>query len=173
MTRVLVATCGNAHAGDDAFGPMVGRHLRDSTHSDFEVVDLDIKPAALLDHLPGPDCLILVDALAPAPLPIARGRDRVCTVDLSRESLPSLANEDVLSSHGLGLADQLALADQLGILPVRVWLVGAIVDATQVGAAASAWMRSAVEAAAGRVAELAAEARGGEHQRITPTDHIF
>ena len=30
------------------------------------VVDLDIKPAALLDHLPGPDRLVLADALAVA-----------------------------------------------------------------------------------------------------------
>ena len=143
MARVLVATCGNCTAGDDSFGPQLGQLLRDSPIAGVEVVDLDIKPAALFDHLPGPDCLILVDAVR---IP---GGDagRLVQIDLRDGELPVLLNDDSMSSHGLGLAHQLALARQLDLLPEQVWLVGAVLDHTDNGSAPSGWMGEVIELA--------------------------
>ena len=151
MSGVLVATCGNCHAGDDAFGPRVGSRLRESNPAGVEVRDLDIKPAALFDHLPGPDCLVLVDAVR---MPWG-DPGRLIQVDLIREELPALLNDDAMSSHGLGLAHQLALARQLDLLPEQVWLVGAVLESTESEAAASPWMADAVDAACGKILEIA------------------
>lgn len=128
-TPVLVATCGNADAADDAFGPRVGRALRRRALTGVEVIDLDIKPTALLDHLPGPGRLVLVDAARVE----ESAPDDLLIVDLGREPLPALLNDDALSSHGLGLADQIALARQVGILPAEVLLVAAPLTSATVG----------------------------------------
>ena len=143
MARTLVATCGNCQAGDDAFGPRLGGYLREHPIAGIEVVDLDIKPAALFDHLPGPDRLILVDAVR---LPGSKA-GRLVQIDLGGEDLPVLLNDDSMSSHGLGLAEQLALARQLDLLPPTVWFVGAVLDQTERESPASTWMDDVLESA--------------------------
>jgi len=151
VARVLVATCGNCHAGDDAFGPQVGSRLRESPIVGVDVRDLDIKPAALFDHLPGPDCLILVDAVR---VPGSKAGS-LLQIDLGCEDPPVLLNDDSMSSHGLGLAHQLALARELGVLPAQVWLVGAVLDAIDPEALPSGWMDEVVALAHRRIASIA------------------
>jgi hydrogenase maturation protease len=151
--RVLVATCGNCLAGDDAFGPLVGRRLRELELPGVKVVDLDLKPAALLDHLPWPDCLILVDAVDAADWP----EQELIDIDLSKEELPALLHDDALSSHGLGLADQLELARRLHLLPHKLHFLGAALRAAQIGTAARPQLAQLVQATLERVAELAAQ----------------
>jgi hydrogenase maturation protease len=115
-----------------------------------EVVDLDIKPAALLDHLPGPDRLVLADAVrVPGEAP-----GRVLLVDLVRDELPALLHDDAMSTHGLGLADQIALAGRLGLLPESVWLVGATAGSAEPESVAPGWMEEAVVGAHRRIGEL-------------------
>ena len=151
MQPVLVATCGNSSAGDDSFGPRVGRLLRASPHAGIGVVDLDIKPAALFDHLPGPDCLVLVDAVR---MP-GGGGGQLVQIDLRDGELPALLNDDAMSSHGLGLAHQLTLARQLDLLPEAVWLVGAVIDRVDQAAEPSGWMDEVVELAHRQVLSIA------------------
>lgn len=153
MVRTLVATCGNCQAGDDAFGPRLGEFLRGHPIVGVEVVDLDIKPAALFDHLPGPECLILVDAVR------VPGSEAGCLlqIDLGREDLPVLLNDDSMSSHGLGLADQLALARQLDVLPESAWFIGAVLDRADVESPAGPWMRDTIMMAHRRILEVVAE----------------
>lgn len=154
MARTLVATCGNCQAGDDAFGPRLGAFLRGHPIADVEVVDLDIKPAALLDHLPGPDRLILVDAVR---VPGSEA-GRLLQIDLGREDLPVLLNDDSLSSHGLGLADQLALARQLKVLPGETWFLGAVLESAALGSEPGVWLDETVALAHRRVCSLAGSA---------------
>ena len=126
---ILVATCGNVMASDDAFGPCVACELRRLDLPGVEVVDLDIRPAALLDHLPGKTGLILVDAAyAPHLEP-----GQVLDIDWFSPDRPGLANDDAMSTHGLSIAVQLDLAERLGILPARVRLIAATIEPAGVG----------------------------------------
>ena len=150
-TRVLVATCGNPDAGDDAFGPRVGRAVRQRMPAGVRVVDLGIRPAALLDHLPGPERLVLVDAVR-ADEAVEAGR--ILEMDVACGPLPAVLHDDALSSHGLGLADQIELARRLGVLPAEVWFVGAVIAEARPGIAAGAALDPAVGEACGRVVRL-------------------
>jgi hypothetical protein len=60
-----------------------------------------------------------------------------------------------MSSHGLGLADQLALARQLDVLPRSVWLIGAVLGRAEPGSAPGTWMDRSVESAHRRIAAMA------------------
>ncbi len=159
-TDILVATCGNSMAGDDAFGPLVGERLRAMALPDLRVVDLDIKPAALLDHLPGPRTLILVDA---AVFPAQFGGP-LLQWDLQRQPLPELAHDDALSSHGMGLADQIELARTLGVLPEIVQLVAAPVEDLTMGCDRHPHLSEFVQEAARLVVQIALQSQGeGSH----------
>lgn len=150
-SRVLVATCGNPDAGDDAFGPRVACVLRHRAPAGVRVIELGIRPAALLDYLPGPEVLVLVDAVRADPDGTA---SRVLEIDLAREPLPALLHGDALSTHGLGLADQIELARRLGVLPAQVWFVGAVLESARPNTAPGAWMNPAVGEACGCVFRL-------------------
>ena len=97
-------------------------------------MDLDIRPAALLDYLPGRSGLILVDAVhAPGLTP-----GRVLDWDWFSSDRPELVNDDTMSTHGLSLAMQLEMADRLAMLPPYVRLIGLTIDsALEVGRKAS------------------------------------
>ncbi len=117
---LLVAACGNLMASDDAFGPMVARDLKQIRHPGIEVVELDIRPAALLDYLPGRSGLILIDAvLSPDHEP-----GRIIDIDWFAPDRPPLANDDTMSTHGLSLGSQIEMAQAIGLLPPTVRLIG-------------------------------------------------
>ena len=117
---LLVAACGNLMASDDAFGPMVARDLKQLHCPGIVVAELDIRPAALLDYLPGHSGLILVDAVfAPDEKP-----GLILDIDWFSHDRPDLVNDDTMSTHGLSLASQIQMAEKLGILPPIVRLIG-------------------------------------------------
>jgi len=126
---VLVAACGNAMAGDDAFGPRVAEALRGSAPPAVQIVDLATKPASLLDYLPGPELLLIVDAAWDANAPVARLVD----MDWCDPDRPPLEHDAAISSHGLSLADDLVLADRLGMLPKQVRLIACFIGSAQIG----------------------------------------
>lgn len=129
ITNLLVAACGNVMASDDAFGPLVAHELRHRSLPGVDVIDLDIRPAALLDHLAGRTGLILVDA---AHAPDAEPGE-VLDIDWFDPKRPELVNDDAMSTHGLSIASQLELAQRLGMLPERVRLIAAVVEPHGVG----------------------------------------
>lgn len=141
---ILVATCGNIMAADDAFGPLVARELRHRAVTGIEVADLDIRPAALLDFLPGKDGLILVDAVHAPGLETGELID----IDWFSPDRPALINDDTMSTHGLSLAMQLDLARRLDLLPPRVRLIAVAIEPASVGQTASELLPQAVIAAA-------------------------
>lgn len=155
MSReLLVATCGNCMAGDDSFGPRVGRRLRELAIPGVRVVDLDMQPAAFLDLLPGPDSVVLVDAVQASERP----DDALVEIDLIKEELPALLHDDVLSSHGLALAEQLELARRLSLWPAKLRFLGAPIRTAEVGATARPELEQLVVAATQRIRELAGHA---------------
>ncbi len=143
---ILVAACGNVMASDDAFGPLVARALRSHSLPSVEVVDLDIRPAALLDYLSGKDGLILVDAVHAPDTP---GLDpgRVLDIDWFSPDRPGLVNDDTMSTHGLSIAMQLDLAERLDLLPSRVRLIAVCIEPAQVGQPQSDYLPKAVASA--------------------------
>lgn len=153
--NLLIATCGNLMASDDAFGPMVARALRQRDLPGTEVVDLDIRPAALLDYLPGRTGLILVDAVNAPDLEPGRVLD-VDWLDRDPGGRPELVNDDSMSTHGLSLAMQLDMAERLGMLPSFVRLIGVSIDRTpRVGLKAGPGFSKSVATAANLICTYA------------------
>jgi len=144
---ILAATCGNVDAGDDAFGPAVGRAVAAMGLAGVEVVDLDIRPTAVLDHLAGRQALVIVDALE---MPGQVGQ--LVDVDWFDPDRPVLIDDDTMSSHGLSLGNQLDLARQLGMLPKTVRLIGVGIGSAEIGGAMSEMVRQQVDRAAAKVA---------------------
>ena len=139
-------------AGDDAFGPLVADHLRTRTHVDADVLDLGMKPLALLNHLAGRSALIVVDAALP-------GGDfpsgRLIDLEYSRRACPQLLHDASLSSHGLSLADELELAREVEMLPEQVFVVAAAISNAIIGQPPSDQIRRLVQPAAERINQLA------------------
>ena len=126
---ILVAACGNTLAGDDAFGPLVARELSQKALFGVEVIDLGMRPAGLIDHLPGRRAVILVDAaVCPEAAPGA-----LLDMDFFAPARPTLCAARIARTPALSLAGQLELARALGMLPAIVRLVALVVENTQVG----------------------------------------
>jgi hydrogenase maturation protease len=116
MTRAaphrIVIGIGNPDRGDDAAGREVARLLRGRLPDDVEVAEHYGEATALLARLEGVAAAFLVDACTSgAPTGTVR------RFDLAETSLPPAAFG--MSSHGLGLAEAMALARALGQLPRR------------------------------------------------------
>ncbi|MCC7407364.1 MAG: hydrogenase maturation protease, partial [Phycisphaeraceae bacterium] len=146
---ILIATCGNRDAGDDAFGPAVACMLRAGRLADpgVEVIDLDINPTELLNHVEGRAGLLVVDAVCAPGIPAGRLLDRAWDQILDFQ----LQHDDPLSSHGLSVAGQIVLAHRLGMLPLFVRLIGATIDRSQIGSPMSDAVRALVPEAAARI----------------------
>lgn len=116
---ILVVTLGNTDRGDDAVGALVAAILRRRLPRWAELADLAIAPSRLLDLLDGRTALLIVDALCSAD--VADGQ--VVDVDW-RQHRGTFELGPTGSTHGLGVVDQLELAERLGMLPLTVRLVG-------------------------------------------------
>lgn len=120
MMRVLVAGVGNIFWGDDAFGVEVVRELaRRSLPSGVSVMDFGIRGYDLAYALvEGYDAAILVDA-------IPRG-ESPGTVSLLELDLANLGSGEpaTLDAHSLDPVRVLQMAQGLGRIPERLYLVG-------------------------------------------------
>ena len=158
---IVVAACGNVMAAADAFGPWVVAALREEDFAGVEVVNLDINPAALLDHLGGREALIVVDAVqCPGEL-----KGALIDRDWFDPNRPPLVHDDVLSSHGLSLAEQIQLAGQLKLLPRYVRLLALVIDGAAVGETPPDCRRQ-VRAAVGRIKHWVSKWRDGKSEVV-------
>ena len=158
---VLVAACGNEMAADDAFGPLVARRLRSMRLPHVDIVNLGMKPVALLEHLGNRQGVIIVDAAGPV---VGLPECSFIDVDFFSPRRPPLRYDAWLSSHGLSIAHELELAKQLQLLPIRTHLLAATVSHTDLGSPISDAVLDLVEPAADRARELARQwlAHAGE-----------
>lgn len=126
---ILVAACGRAFCGDDAFGPMALQRLRRRQPQNIDFVELGDDPTALLDQLPGRSTLIVIDAaVAPESPP---GQILIC--DWDAPDRPPLLHESAISSHGIPVGDQVELARRLGLLPAQVLLAAVTIASADAG----------------------------------------
>jgi len=110
LRRRLVLCVGNPNRGDDGVGRLVARSLYGRLPDDVLVAECDGGAPEVLDRIAGADCVILVDA-AVSGMPAGT----VHRVDCAAGDVVRTAG--VASSHGLGVAEAIALARGLGCLP--------------------------------------------------------
>lgn len=148
--RVHLIGVGTGH-GDDAAGLAVAEALAALPLPPGVAVHRCARPLPdLLDALEGADAAVIVDAARTGAVP-GRVR-RIPREDLAR--LPSA------SSHGLGLAQALRLAEALGRAPARVELLAVEIAAPETGRSLSPRVRRAVPRAAERALDLVRELQG-------------
>ena len=153
--RVHVIGIGTARA-DDAAGLAVADLLASRPLPDGVVVMTCARPLPdLLDALEGADAAVLVDAARTGGAPGAIRR--LAPGDLARPRSPS--------SHGLGVAQALALAAALGRAPARVELVAIEADSPERDALSPA-VAASIAGAADAALRIARELQGrGEDAR--------
>ena len=112
MAGIVVIGIGNPDRGDDAIGLAVARAIRAAAGPGVTVLEERGNAADLVDHLAGADAAILVDAAVSDATPGTFRR-----LDVHHEPLPAAWFTG--STHGLGLAAAIELAQALGSLPAR------------------------------------------------------
>ena len=146
--RRVVIGVGNPDCGDDGVGPLVAQRLRAAGLPDLLVREQSGEATALLDCLRDVDSVWMIDA-ATSGAPVGFVHRVDCTLE---SALPAQAST---SSHGLGVAEAMALGRVLGVLP-RVCILYAVEGAAFApGASMAAAVLAAVDTVVARVtAEL-------------------
>lgn len=131
---MLIIGCGNRVRGDDAAGIFVAERLQELG---LPSIVHSRDPIALIELWQGLDAIIVVDAVRTG-APIGT----VSTWDLARFS-PAISSP--ASSHGLGVAEAIALAEHLGSLPKQLRVYGIEGRRFDIGEEMTAEVRSAAQ----------------------------
>ena len=150
---ILVATCGNRFAGDDAFGPLLAELLLRDGIPGVEVVDLAMQPTDLVDVLENREALVIADAAVCPQMPVGT----LLECDWDSAARPPLLHDEVMSTHGLSVGGQVELARALGMLPPVIRLLAVNLGQTSAGAHASDDVTKQLEPARRRIVALAQE----------------
>lgn len=145
--RVVVAGMGNEYRRDDGAGPAVAARSADEAPITIDVGPV-VDPLDLLGRWDGAELAIVIDAMRSGATP---GTVRV--VDLTGPS----SSPDATSTHGIGLAGVLRLAQALDQAPARVVVVGIEGEDFGRGTGLSPAVDAALPAAVRRVVELIKE----------------
>lgn len=113
----LVIGLGNEHRGDDAFGLLVARRLAPRLRGLGTVVEGNGDGTELLDLWRGREHVWIVDAIRSGGSP-----GEVYRIEVGPKRLPSPLT--VTSSHGVSLAQAVALGQALRRLPRHLVMVG-------------------------------------------------
>jgi hydrogenase maturation protease len=106
----LVLCVGNPDRGDDGAGRLVAALLRGRVPADVVVAECDGGAAGVIEAFSGVDCVFVIDAAVSG-----ASAGTIHRVDCAAgEALPA---GRAASSHGLGVAEAIALARMLGCLP--------------------------------------------------------
>jgi hydrogenase maturation protease len=152
VAPILIAGCGNGDAADDGFGLLVIRRLAQQPVAGVELLELGGRPILLLDQLPARAGLIVIDAARAEGMPAGQVFDE----DWYGSVRGHLAAERSCSTHGFGIATQLALARTLGLLPARTRLLGVTIENIGLGQEPSGKLQYRIDEVAGRAAVWAA-----------------
>jgi len=143
--RRVVFGLGNPARGDDGAGRLVACLLRDAVPDGVAVIEQDGDAASLVPMLHADDAVWLVDACCSGASAGAIRRLNCA----AGETPPSAATQ---SSHGLGVAEAIALARALGSLPRRCVLFAIEGADFTAGASASPAVQAAAQEVAARIA---------------------
>jgi hydrogenase maturation protease len=110
LSRVLLVGLGNPDRGDDGVGQIVARKLAANLPAGVAVAESGADMTSLIAAWEGFDAVICIDAAAPLTAPGRIHRYDLATTELLHDVVH-------VSSHGLGLADTVALARVLNAAP--------------------------------------------------------
>jgi hydrogenase maturation protease len=140
-SRRLIIGIGNPDRSDDGVGRLVAQRLRGNVPADVRIEEQDGSAAPLIERLQEADSVWLIDAMVSGAPPGTIQR----TDCSAAEALPAKSGA---SSHGLGVAEAIALTRMLHGLP-RVCILFAVEGMTFAhGAAMSADVLAAAESLA-------------------------
>ena len=143
MTRRVVVGVGNRWRGDDGAGLAVADAVRRRIVG-VDVYETDGEPARLIEAWDGADVAVVVDATSTGGRPGTVRRIDAADVGATRTA----------SSHGLGVAQAIALGRALGRMPARLEVVGIEGDGFGLGPGLSARAAAAVDTAARLAIEI-------------------
>jgi hydrogenase maturation protease len=151
-TVPLIVGVGNELRSDDGCGIAVARAVRDRLGPSVEVIELAGEPTAVLDQWAGRDLVYAIDAVrsgGPA--------GRIVRREVVEGRLPT---GPATSTHGLSLAEVVALGCSLDRMPRHLVLYGIEAGEVGTGRGLSAAVERAVSEVAARIgAEIADAAR--------------
>jgi hydrogenase maturation protease len=140
---VRVAGIGNALAGDDAIGPHVVEHIRQQHWAGVECIS-DSQPGPdLFEGLGSDDLLIVIDACQ-------TGASAGSIIQFTLEELKNSGLSHA-STHGFGLADWFALADQAGEQQPTILIYGIEANQCRMGEGLSDVVAAAIPAMVGLI----------------------
>jgi len=143
----LVLGVGTEHRGDDAVGLRVAERLRSSgPPSGTTVLTLSTDGTRLIDAWDGAGLVVVVDALSSGGRP-----GTVERIEVGAAPLPSSTR--LSSTHGLSLAEAVALGQSLHRMPSRLVIYAIEGGRFGIGEPLSAEVEAAVAPVARRVAE--------------------
>ncbi|KVQ42530.1 hydrogenase maturation protease [Burkholderia cepacia] len=141
---VRVIGVGNPDRGDDGIGCLVAKRLAGRLPADVSLLTRGGDVMDIGDDMADIDALVCIDAAAPTGSP-----GQISRIDLAGQTLGQ--GTSFASSHGLGLADAIALAEALGTAP-RDIVIYAIEGASfGPGAAITPGVAAAADVVADRV----------------------
>ena len=148
--RLLMIGVGNRDRGDDAVGPVVCDLIADAG---LPGVDTLVFEGSVLDlpmHWGPDDCVVIVDAAAPA------GRaGRITAVDALADRLTA---PGTVSTHTVDVGAAVELARALGRMPAELTIVGIEGASFEFGAGLDRRVSSAVDRVVARISRRAARA---------------
>lgn len=137
MSRIRIVGLGNAWRGDDAVGLLAAERLQQLADAGIEVLRLETPDWQMFEGLRSEDHLIVIDGCLNDSLP-----GTVRRLDISELSTCSLRH---CSSHGLGLAHWLSMAEALGEETGRLLIYAVSIGQTEMGAPLSPEVGQAIE----------------------------
>jgi len=156
----VVIGLGTEHRGDDSVGLLVARALRTRLAPPGAVLERSAEGTELLDLWDGRDLVVVVDAVQGGGAP-----GTVLRFEVGGEPLP--APLSATSTHGISLAQAVALGQTLNRLPRRLVIYGIEASAFAPGSDASPAVAGAVEPVA-RMVEEEFRRHGGLDRGATP-----
>ncbi|HTP55733.1 MAG TPA: hydrogenase maturation protease [Thermoplasmata archaeon] len=158
----LVLGVGTEHRGDDAVGLRVAERLRSSAPpAGATVLTLSTDGTRLIDAWDGAGLVVVVDALSSGGRPGAVER-----IEVGAAPLPSSTR--LSSTHGISLAEAVALGQSLRRMPSRLVIYAIEGRRFGIGEPLSAEVEAAVAPVARRVAEEIARAPALRPDREAP-----
>jgi len=115
--KALVVAMGNTLRGDDDAGLAVARVLKCEQPAGLTILELNDDVTALIDHLPGFDLAIIIDASQSGSAP-----GTIHRIDASTVPLPE--QRSTRSTHGMNVGSVLELARLQQCLPRKVLVYG-------------------------------------------------
>ena len=116
-TQTLIVGVGNEFRNDDALGVLVAREIRRRNFPGVTVVERSGEGTALMESWAGADSVIIVDAIVSGKSPGVIHR-----LEAGHDPIPRGFFH--YSSHAFGVAEAVAMAKELNLLPPRVIIYG-------------------------------------------------